>query len=99
VKYKIKYLPETVTDREEIRDYLSQYYTSTVKEFFALLREKTAQLKDFPYSCPEYVDDPDYRRLIVGDYLVFYMVNEDSKIVEIHRIFHGSRDIKRHLNG
>ena len=98
MKYRIKYLPETVTDREEIRDYLSQYYASTVKEFFALLKEKTAQSRGFHYSYPQYVDDPDYRRLVVGDYLVFYMVNEDNKIVEIHRIFHGSRDIKRHLN-
>ena len=97
MKYRIKYLPDTVTDREEIRDYLSQYYESTVSKFFALLREKTAQLKNFPYSCPVYEHDTDYRRLIVGDYLVFYMVNEDTKTVEIHRIFHGTRDIRRHL--
>ena len=97
MKYKIKFLPETVTDREEIRAYLSQYYAGTVKTFFALLREQIARLKDFPYSCPVYEDDPDYRKLVVGDYLVFYIVNEEDKAVEIHRIFHGSRDIKRRL--
>lgn len=53
--------------------------------------------RDFPYSCPIYEDDPDYRTLVVGDYLVFYMVNEDDKIVEIHRIFHGSKDTKQQL--
>ena len=98
MSYSIKYLSETVTDREEIRKYLSQYYESTVKRFFSLLREKTAQLKEFPYSCPVYEDDHDYRRLVVGDYLVFYMVNEDDKTVEIHRIFHESQDIKQHIN-
>ena len=97
MKYHIKYLPETVKDRDEIRDYLSQYYESTVKKFFKLLKEKTARLKRFPYSCPVYEDDPDYRTLIVGKYLVFYMINEDDKTVEVHRIFHGSRDIKKHL--
>jgi len=97
MNYKIKYLPETIADRDAIKDYLSQYYVSTVKKFFKLLKEKTALLTRFPYSCPAYEDDPDYRVLIVGDYLVFYMVNEDEKIVEIHRIFHGSRDIKQHL--
>ena len=97
MKYRVKYLPDTVTDREKIRDYLSQYYESTVRKFFVLLREKTAQLKDFPYSCPVYENDADYRRLVVGDYLVFYMVNEDTKTVEIHRIFHGTQDIRRHL--
>ena len=98
MKYRLKYLPDTVTDMEEIRDYLSQYYESSVRKFFALLREKMVQLKDFPYSCPVYEHDSDYRKLVVGDYLVFYMLNEDTKTVEIHRIFHGTQDISHHLN-
>ena len=95
MKYSLKYLPDTVKDRENINAYLSEYYKGTAKRFFELLRKKTARLKDFPYSCPVYEDDPDYRRLVVGDYLVFYMVNETKKTVEIHRILHGSRNIIR----
>jgi plasmid stabilization system protein ParE len=98
MKYRIKYLPETATDRAEIRTYLIQYYESTVRMFFALLKKKISRLKEFPYSCPIYEDDPDYRRMVVGDYLVFYMVNDDDKTVEIHRIFHGSQNISQHLN-
>jgi len=30
-------------------------------------------------------------------YLVFYMINEKEKMVEIHRILHGSMDINQHL--
>jgi len=97
MKYQIKYLPETVSDRNDIKAYLDQYYESTVNKFFSLLREKIARLKEFPYSCPIYEDDPEYRRLAVEDYLVFYMVNEEEKTVEICRIFHSSRDIKLHL--
>jgi len=99
MKYRIQYLPETVTDREEIRAYLSLYYKSTAKKFFSLLKERIAQLKEIPYSCPVYEDDPDYRRMVVGDYLVFYMVNEEKKTVEIHRIFHGSQDISHRMKG
>ena len=98
MKYRIRYLPETVSDRNDIKAYLSQYYENTAKKFFAIMKNKIARLKDFPYSCPIYEDDPDYRKLTVGDYLVFYMVKEEEKIVEIHRMFHGSRDIKSHLN-
>jgi len=97
MKYKIKYLPDVVTDRDEIKMYLSQYYESTVRNFFDLLREKITRLKEYPYSCPAYEHDPDYRKLVVGDYLVFYMVNEPDKTVEIHRIFHGTQDVRRHL--
>jgi len=35
--------------------------------------------------------------LVVDDYLVFYMVVENVKCVEIHRILHSSRDIGQHL--
>ena len=96
MKYRIKFLPETVTDREEIRAYLSRYHEDTVTKVLHLLKEKIARLKEFPYSCPTYEDDPDYRKLVVVDYLVFYMVDEDKKTVEIHRIFHGSQDIRQH---
>ena len=95
--YRIKYLPDTVTDRANIKEYLSQYYESTAKEFFILLKAKIEQLKEFPYSCPVYEDDLEYRRLVVGDYLVFYRVNDKEKIVEIHRIFHGSQDIRQQI--
>ena len=98
MKYRIKYLPDTVIDREEIKTYLSQFHGSTVKKFFVLLRRKTSQLKNFPYSCPVYELDTDYRKLVVGDYLVFYMVNEEAKTVEIHRIFHETQNVKQLLN-
>ena len=45
MKYRIKYLPDTVIDREEIKTYLSQFYGSTVKKFFVLLRRKTSQFR------------------------------------------------------
>jgi len=97
MKYRIVYLPQTVTDRAEIRDYLSKFYPSTPKRFFALLKKNISRLKTYPHSCPVYEDDPDYRKLVVGEYLVFYIVDDHAKIVEIHGIFHGSRDISQHL--
>ena len=98
MKYRVRFLPEMAVDLTEIVDYLGQYYSGTVSKFLTLLEEKVARLKEFPYSCAAYEDDPDYRKMVVGDYLLFYMVNEDEKAVEIHRIFHGAKDIRRHLN-
>ena len=95
--FQLKYLPDAVTDRATIETYLSQYYKGTAKKFFDLLKKKTSRLKEFPYSCSVYTDDPDYRRLVVGEYLVFYIVNEEYRTIEIHRIFHGTQDIKRFL--
>ena len=97
MNYRLAFLPEAWTDAEEVRQYLSQYYESTAKNFFALLKKKTAALKANPYICEQYQERPTYRKMIVDDYLLFYKVNEDKKLVEIHRIVHGSRDIGRYL--
>jgi len=97
MKYRIIYLPRAIIDRDEIKTYLSNYYSSTARKFFKLLKERTNQLKEFPYSCPVYQDEPNYRILIVDNYLVFYIVDEKSKVIEIHRIFHSSQDIIRYL--
>jgi len=98
MKYLLKYLDDTIADRASIQSYLSQFYPNTAKRFFTQFKKKTTRLKQFPYSCPIYNDDPDYRVLVVNDYLVFYMINEDMKTVEIHRILHGSRNISQLLN-
>jgi len=98
MKYRIRFLPDAKTDLTDIKTYLNQFYIGTTKRFLTLLKKKITRLRDFPYSCPAYEDDPDYRKLAVGDYLAFYMVNEDENFVEVHRIFHGSRDIKQHLD-
>jgi addiction module RelE/StbE family toxin len=97
MKYKIKYLSETVADRDEIKKYLSQFGANTPKKFFDLLKHNIEVIKKYPYSCQAYDGDPDYRKMVVGDYLVFYIVNDDEKTIEIHRMFHASRDIKRQL--
>ena len=96
--YPIKYLPDTIIDKEDIKEYLSQYYPDSAGRFFSRMRKRIAHIKKYPYSCPVYEGDPDYRRLVVDDFLVFYMVRENPKSIEIHRIFHGSQDISRQLN-
>jgi len=98
VKYQIVFLPEARGDSEEIRQYLSQYYESTVRNFFSLLKNRIDSLKTNPFMAPVYPGRPSYRRLVVDDYLVFYKVDEDKKLIEIHRILHGSRDIGRYIS-
>ena len=97
MNYKAVFLPEARGDSEEIREYLSQYYESTVRNFFALLKKRINSIKSNPFIAPPYLERPSYRRLVVEDYLVFYKVDEDKKLIEIHRILHGSRDISRYV--
>ena len=98
MNYRIKYMEDTISDRDYVKAYLSKFYPGTAKRFFTLLKKRTNILKTYPESCPIYEDDPYYRKLVVGDYLVFYVLNDDEKVIEIHRILHGSMDIRQHLN-
>lgn len=47
--------------------------------------------------CEVYRLDPAYRRMVVDQYLVFYRVNDENKIVEIHRVLRGAWNLPQYL--
>lgn len=59
------------------------------------------RLKDFPYSCSFVLDEPlknrGYRKLIVDNYIVFYLVNEMEKQVVVMRILYGAQNYQNLL--
>ena len=95
--YKIKYLPLAVQDLDEIARYLSGFYPKTASRVLKELREKITKLGDTPKMCEVYRLDPAYRMMVVDQYLVFYCVNDENKIVEIHRVLRGARDLPQYL--
>ena len=97
MKYKIKPLKVAQNDLKDIREFLSHFYPNTKRNFLQGLKKQFHLLEDMPLMCEEYHDDPFYRRMVVGDYLVFYHIDDGSGTVEIHRILHGSRDIRQYI--
>jgi plasmid stabilization system protein ParE len=97
MRYIVRFLPLAKEDKKQIRNYLRQFYPGTPIRFSADLKKNIAAIKDNPYMWPEYPEYPVYRRMFCGNYLVFYKVNDDDKIVEIHRILRASWDIPKHL--
>ena len=93
MKYEVIFLPAADQNLCDIDEYLSQFYPSTAANFFARLDKQILLLQDMPYIGAVYIPRPKYRRLIVGDYLVFYVVDENSNTVEIRRVLHGSQDV------
>lgn len=43
------------------------------------------------------LEDTDYRRMFVGNYVVFYKVNDAEKQIDIYRILRASWDLPRYL--
>jgi plasmid stabilization system protein ParE len=95
MSYRATYSDDAKQDAKEIVAYLAQFYASTARNFKAKLVERVNALKDMPLSYPTYEEDPFFRRMVLGDYLLFYDVNEKKKLVTVHRIFHHAREIKR----
>lgn len=92
-------LPIAAQDLTDIVEYLAQFYESTALRQYNRIIEKIKDLPLFPEKYEVYSAGQfrlAYRRIPVDSYLVFYVVLEDT--IEIHRILHGSRDIKRRLD-
>jgi len=95
MSYRAVVLEDAKLDLDDIEEYLSQFYPSTARSFFKNLEKKVSMLEDMPYLYPEYQSDPFFRRMVVGDYLLFYSVEEEREQVIIHRVFHSARDVSQ----
>ena len=110
MKYSVRFSPFAKEDKEEIKTYLSRFYPETPRRFTALLKKHIANLKDNPYVNPEYPEpsaeakgrgsppgNPNYRRMLVGNYIVFYKINDAEKQIDIYRILSASWDLPKYL--
>ena len=80
----------------DIVDYLNTLSQEAALKYYDLLTEEILSLREMPERCPRPRDlalaAKGYRYLIVGKYLVFYVVSGDT--VQIRRILYGRRDYK-----
>lgn len=97
-KYQIKYLPIAEKDLKEIISYIQTDNPNAALNLLDDIDKSISQLKDFPYKgkSPEdnYLQSKGYRMLVIKNYIVFYVVNENINEVEIRRILHGKRKYK-----
>ena len=98
MKVTVRFMELAAHDYDDISDYLSGYYPGTAGKFLDALEKGTATLEDNPRAFEVYEHNSAYRRMVVMDYLVFYKIKEKRKIVEIHRILHGARNIRQFLD-
>jgi plasmid stabilization system protein ParE len=101
--YKIIYLLVARQDIENIILYISDQLKAP-KAAIDLLDEfdrSISLLKEFPYAHKLYRPiralEEDYRILPVKNYAIFYVVREQGKIVEIHRIVYARMNLTKLL--
>lgn len=90
---EIRYLPAARRDLLDLLDYIRRDNPGAAARFVDLVEERISLLARFPEMGREVRDErlrgSGYRMLVVEDYLVFYVLRENT--VEIRRVIHGSR--------
>jgi addiction module RelE/StbE family toxin len=97
LKYNASFSILAKEDKNEIKRYLSQFYPETPKRFTTALKKHISILKENPYMYPIYPENPDYRRMVVDNYIVLYKIIDDEKKIEIFRILRASWDLPKYL--
>lgn len=92
--YRLKYLPSFDLDLAEAEDYLYEHSPLACDKLTSAVAEKMATLPENPFVYPVYRLDDRFRLLVLPyQYLCFYRVDEDARIIAIHRLIRGMRDI------
>ena len=93
--YSIKITPKADEDLEKIYSYISRelFSKQAVESLLDKIEEKIMRLREFPFLC-NYVDDEflgnqRYRKLIIDNYIVFYLADTQKEQVIIMRVLYG----------
>ena len=98
--HKLEYLPSAAIDILEIDSYLYEHSPAAADTFADSIERLSEMLLDHPLMCPIYPDDAYFRHMTMPyKYRLFYHVDEKAKIIKIHRVLHGMRDVKRIIQG
>jgi addiction module RelE/StbE family toxin len=101
--YDLKFTPKASEDLEQIYSYISEklFADTAANNLLEKIESSIKRLKDFPCSCSlvsdKLLNSKGYRKLIVENYIAFYLVNESKKQVVIMRILYGAQNYQDFL--
>lgn len=101
--YKLAYLPVAQNDMIEIVRYISKDLKNPVaaERLAVELIGAAESVLAFPYATPVYQPirplKREYRKILVQNYLMFYWVDEEKKLVTVARVMYARRNIDKLL--
>lgn len=101
--YSLEYLPIARRDMIDIAKYIGVKLANpdAADRLAEGMIEAAEKLTDMPYKCPIFTPvkplKHEYRKLIVHNYIMFYWVDEDNKLVTIARVVYSGRDYEKLL--
>ena len=101
--YKLEYLPTALKDMIDIIRYISVELKNpdAANRLAVELVDTAESVLTFPYATSVYQSirplKHEYRKILVQNYLLFYWVDEEKKLVTIARVIYAKRDYGRLL--
>ena len=101
--YKLEFMPVARQDMVEIVQYISRELgnPTAADRLAEELISAAGGIQTFPYANPQYLPirhlECEYRKLLVKNYLMFYWVDENKKLVTIARVLYAQSDYGRML--
>jgi addiction module RelE/StbE family toxin len=93
-RYELKFTPKAEEDLDELYGYIILLAEKAATDLMDKFEASILRLKDYAYSCSFVVDEPlrsrGYRKLIVDNYIAFYLVDETEHQIIIMRILFGA---------
>lgn len=95
--YLLKFTSKASEDLEQIHSYIAEklFAETAANNLLEKIESSIMRLKNFPYSGSFVADEPlksrGYRKLVIDNYLAFYLVNESEKMVVLMRILYGAQ--------
>ena len=101
--YRITFTPVASEDLEAIYRYISKelHAEGAAVNFLEKIETSIMRLKAYPFSCnrveDEFLRKKGYRKLIVENYVAFYLVDEEKQQVTIMRVLYSRQKYQQFL--
>ena len=102
-KYKVKFTPLAESDMDGIYRYIFDTLGVPIAALNLIeeIEEKVKRLEDMPYSCPAAEDEllklKGYRKLVVKNFIAFYMVSDNEKLVTVMKVVYGASNYEKNI--
>lgn len=93
--YRLKITPKAGDDLDQIYSYIFKvlHFKEAAGKLLARIETSILRLKDFPFSgsfaADKFLKKKGYRKLIIDNYIAFYLVDEKEKQVVVMRVLYG----------
>ena len=102
-RYKLKITPAAENDLDEIYNYISNSLLApnSALSLMDKIEDSIKKLCDYPFkyelSRNELLRQKGYRKLVVDNYVILYLVEEQGNIVTIARVFYGAMEYEKYI--